>query len=303
MTDGRLEAAKDALEALISRLDPADNFGLVTFDDAVEIAVPAAPLVDKEQIRHLIRGLYPGATTNLSGGLLRGDQEARRAKGDRGATLLLLSDGHANVGITHHAQLERAATAANGHGVTSSTIGLGLGYDEALLAGIARGGQGNTHFAEEGDAAGAAVASEVEHLLEQIVQAASLTVRPTGAVEAVHLFNDLPAAAIEGGFAVELGDFYAGERRKLLLTIDVPAMTALGLAQVCQLELRWIDVSTLETHTATIPLHVNVVPGDAAAGRVPDAMVRSELAFQQAQRAKRDAADAMRTGDVRRAST
>lgn len=30
--------------------------------------------------------------------------------------------------------------------------------------------------------------------------------------------------------------------------------------------------------------------------------MRSELAFQRAQRAKKDAADAMRTGDVRRAS-
>ena len=33
MADGRLEAAKGALEALVARLDPTDNFGLVTFDD------------------------------------------------------------------------------------------------------------------------------------------------------------------------------------------------------------------------------------------------------------------------------
>ncbi len=135
------------------------------------------------------------------------------------------------------------------------------------------------------------------------MQAASLTVRPTGAVQAVHLFNDLPAAAIEGGFVVELGDFHASEQRKLLLTIDVPAMPGLGLAQVCELELRWVDVATLDTHTAAIPVHVNVVPGDAAAGRVPDATVRTELAFQRAQRAKKDAADAMRAGDIERASS
>lgn len=55
--------------------------------------------------------------------------------------------------------------------------------------------------------------------------------RPTGAVDAVHLFNDLPAITIDGGFMVELGDFYSGEQRKLLLTIDVPAMAALGLAR------------------------------------------------------------------------
>jgi Ca-activated chloride channel homolog len=46
-----------------------------------------------------------------------------------------------------------------------------------------------------------------------------------------------------------------------------------------------------------IPVHVNVVPGDEAAGRVPNPTVRSELAFQRAQRAKREAAEAMRSGD------
>src|ERR671923_1371197 len=48
MADGRLAAAKQALDALVARLDPADNFGMVTFDDAVAVRVPAGPLVDKE---------------------------------------------------------------------------------------------------------------------------------------------------------------------------------------------------------------------------------------------------------------
>ncbi len=302
MADGRLEAAKHALEARIARLDPADNFGLVTFDDTVEVAIPAAPLGDKDRARQAIRSLWPGSTTNLSGGYLRGAQEARRVGGDHGATLLLLSDGHANVGVTDHVELERIATAAQGRGVNTSTIGLGLGYDEALMAAIARGGGGNTHFAEEGDSAGAAVAAEVEDLLEQVIQAASLTVRPTSDVAAVHLFNDLPAVAIEDGFMVELGDFYAGEERRLLLAIDVPAIPRLGLAQVCELQLAYVDVISLNTETVTIPVHVNVVPGDQAAGRVPNPTVRSELAFQRAQRAKKEAADAIRSGDADAAS-
>lgn len=298
MGDGQLDAAKQALDALVSRLDPADNFGLVVFDDTVEVALAAGPLNDKTAARYAIAAVQPGATTNLSGGLLRGLQEARRVKGESGATLALVSDGHANVGVTDHGELERIVSGARRAGVTASTIGLGLGYDEALMAAVARGGAGNAHFAEEPDAAGAALASEVEGLLDQVVQAASLTVRPTGAVEAVHLFNDLPATTIADGFMVELGDFYSSEERKLLLTIDVPAMAGLGLEQVCELELQWVDVTTLDSHTVTIPVHVNVVPGDEAAGRVPNATVRTELAFQAAQRSKREAADALRRGDI-----
>ena len=302
MGGGQLDAAKEALKALISRLDPSDNFGLVVFDDNVDVAVPAGPLRDKQAVWHAIQAVEAGATTNLSGGLLRGLQEARRVKGEHGATLVLLSDGHANVGVTTHDELERIASGARNAGVTATTIGLGLGYDEQLMAAVSRGGAGNAHFAEEPDTAGEALASEVDGLLDQVVQAASLTVRPTGAVDAVHLFNDLPAITIDGGFMVELGDFYSGEQRKLLLTIDVPAMAALGLAQVCELELQWVDIAALDSHTVTIPIHVNVVPGDQAAGRIPNATVRTELAFQSAQRAKRQAADALRRGDVDAAS-
>lgn len=302
MGGGQLDAAKEALKALINRLDPSDNFGLVVFDDNVDVAVPAGPLRDKQAVWHAIQAVEAGATTNLSGGLLRGVQEARRVKDEHGATLVLLSDGHANVGVTTHDELERIASGARNVGVTATTIGLGLGYDEQLMAAVSRGGAGNAHFAEEPDTAGEALASEVDGLLDQVVQAASLTVRPTGAVDAVHLFNDLPAITIDGGFMVELGDFYSGEQRKLLLTIDVPAMAALGLAQVCELELQWVDIATLDSHTVTIPVHINVIPGDRAAGRIPNATVRTELAFQSAQRAKRQAADALRRGDVDAAS-
>jgi Ca-activated chloride channel homolog len=297
MAGGALESAKTALIDLVGRLEPTDHFGLVVFDDEVHVAVPAAPLTDKDAVRALIASIPRGGTTNLSGGYLRGLQEARRVAGDGGATLLLLSDGHANVGITDGDKLGAVAADARGHRVTTSTIGLGLGYDESLLASLARGGAGNTHFAEEGDTAAAARASEVDGLLTQVVQAASLTVRPTGAVESITLFNDLPTVGVEDGFMVELGDFHSGEQRKLLLEIEVPAMAALGLAQVCELELLWVELATMDTQKVTIPVNVNVVPGDEAAGRMANLVVTTERAFQQAQRDKQAATDALRAGE------
>jgi len=302
MADGRLGAAKQAIDALITRLDPTDNFGLVTFESGVQVAVPATPLVDKDRVRELVGRIYSGGMTNLSGGFLRGIQEARRVKGEGGATLVLLSDGHANQGIVESDRLQSMARAAQGRGVVTSTIGIGLGYDELLMDAISRGGGGNAHFAEQGDEAGAAIATEVDHLLDQAVQAASLTVRPTWDVDTVALFNDLPVASIADGFMVELGDFYSGEERKLLLTIEVPAMASLGAVTVCELELSYVSAIDMKSETITIPVNVNVVPGDVAAGRVPDAKVRTELAFQKAQRDKGAAADRLRSGDASSAS-
>src|SRR4051794_35861332 len=227
MADGRLYAALQALNALIGRLRPEDRLGLVTFDDEVTVPIAAGAVGDGARAREALAAVYPGGMTNLSGGLLRGIQEAQRAANGNGATLVLLSDGHANQGVMYHVQLERFAAGAQHRRITTSTIGIGLGYDEDLLASIAHGGGGNASFAEHGDDAGAALASEVEGLMAQAVQAASLTVKPSDHVAAVRLFNDLPATAIEDGFMVELGDLYAGETRRILLEINVPALQGL----------------------------------------------------------------------------
>ena len=292
---GRLESARHALAALVDRLDPADRFGLVCFDDAVDVTVPAGPVTDKARIAAVV----PGGSTNLSGGLLRGLQEARRATPTGSVpTILLLSDGMANDGIRDPEEL---AAVAAGSAATISTIGIGLGYDETLLAAIARGARGNHTFAEAADEAAAVVAGEVSGLLSKTVQAASLLIRPTADVASVVLHNDLPAQVVEGGIMVELGDLWAGERRTLLLGLEVPAAAGLGVAQVAELELRYVTIPGLVEETVMLPVSVNVVPGDQAAGRVPNPRVRQELLFQQVQKAKRDAADAIARGEDGRA--
>jgi Ca-activated chloride channel family protein len=47
MGGDRISGAKMALLSIVDRLDPRDRFGLVAFDDQVDIVVPAGPLADK----------------------------------------------------------------------------------------------------------------------------------------------------------------------------------------------------------------------------------------------------------------
>jgi Ca-activated chloride channel family protein len=263
----------------------------------VQVVVPAGPVVDKAAARAAVLAIGPGGTTNLSGGLLRGIQEARRVAGPAGATLLLVSDGHANAGVTSVDRLAGVAAGARAQGVTTSTVGIGLGYDESLLAAIARGGQGSHAFAADGDGAGAVVAGEVAGLLSKTIQAASVIVRPRASVETVTIWNDLQSQPVRNGVMIELGDLWAGETRRLVLTFAVPALSGLGLAEIASLELRYVTLPVFSEETVTLPLTVNVVPGDQAAGRVRDPKVQTELLFQQAQEAKRQAADAIGRGD------
>jgi Ca-activated chloride channel homolog len=298
MAGAPLQGAQKALVALVQRLEPTDSFGLVTFDDEAQVVIPCGPLTDKATAIHQIQGIHPGGTTDLGAGYLRGLRELRRVS-SAGGTLLVVSDGHVNAGITDVDQFASLGSKAYADGVVTSTLGYGRGYDETLLAALARSGSGNHVFADNPDAAGAAIAREVDGLLDKVVQAATLTVTFQPAVQMVKLYNDLPAHQIaDGTVMVELGDLYAQEQRKLLMRFQVPAMASLGLAQIATLSLTHVELPGLVEHTMTVPITVNVVPGDEAAERVPDPTVRSEVLFQEAQDTKRRASEAFERGDV-----
>ena len=121
----------------MDRLGPKDSFGLVLFDDQIEIAVPAGKVRDRDVIKHAIKQVEARNSTDLGSGLIRGIQEARRLKSKSGVRVLLISDGHANVGVTDPAVLARHVGGFVEHRITTSTLGMGLGYDELLLSAIA----------------------------------------------------------------------------------------------------------------------------------------------------------------------
>ncbi|MDP3714567.1 MAG: VWA domain-containing protein [Mycobacteriales bacterium] len=302
MAGDRLKGAKTALLSLVDRLDPSDNFGLVAFDGHVEVVVPAGALKDKERVKAAIAAVDARGNTDLSAGYLRGLQEARRVAGPAGATVLIVSDGHANAGVTDPDQLGKVAVEAQSHRVTTSTLGFGLGYDETLLSALARGGAGNELFAEEADTAVALISGEVDGLLTQVAQAASLRVTWTRHVAGIQVLNDLPVVGLDDGAMLELGSFYSGETRKLLVKLQIPAIAALGLTQVATLEFTHVSLPDLVQHVTTVPVHVNVVPGDQAAGRIPDPQVRSEALFQQTQQAKRESSKLLSQGRLAEAS-
>ena len=296
MAGDRLDGAKDALLALVDRLDPSDNLGIGAFDNAVQIVVPAGTLANKAAVKAAIAAVDAGGSTDLSAGYLRGLQEAHRVAGPTGATVLLISDGHANAGVTDTDTLGSVAEQAAAKGVTTSTLGFGLGYDERLLAALAHGGNGNELFAEEADSAVAKISGEVDGLLDQVAQAASLQLTWSHYVAGIDVLNDLTVTGLPDGAMLELGSFYAGETRRLVITLKIPSIAALGLVQVATLTFTHVSLPDLVQHVTTLPVHVNVVPGDQAAGRIPDPKVRSEALFQRTQQAKRESSRLLSQG-------
>lgn len=150
MAGEKLEYVKLAARHVIDLLSSRDRVAVVSFDDEVTVDVPStiATPDNRERIKERIAAIVSGASTNLAGGWTVGCQEvAANAETSRQLNrVLLLTDGLANVGITDSEMLAAHARELAQRGVSTSTFGVGLGFNEHLLEGMANQGSGNFYY-------------------------------------------------------------------------------------------------------------------------------------------------------------
>lgn len=297
MGGGRLEAAKASTLYLASQLQAEDRFAVIAYDHVVELTSPLQP-VHLPALTSALHQVEPRGMTNLSGGWLKGLEQLEQ-DGPWLRRVLLLSDGHANAGLTDPVALTSVARTSRELGVSTSTVGFGEDFDEGLMTALADHGGGTGSFAETPDDAAAIFAEEFEDLATLVAQNVSVEVRPTGAVQLVEVLNSFPSTAVDGGVQVQVGDAYADRTLRVVLKLHVPSLPALGLAQIGEVKLRWVSVGEqLAQHTVTQPLTVNAVHGDEAAEQLPDATVTEEVVVLLAGRATEQARLLADAGDL-----
>jgi len=307
MQGAPLNGAKDAINQLVRRLAPQDCFGLIIFDDAAEVAVPPMLMTDHnlEALTRTVNAIRPGGSTNLSAGYLLALREVKRsltATGQLGATVLVVSDGHANAGITEPDRLRDVASQALKDTITTSTLGLGLGYDENLLQEITVGGNGTHAFAPDVDSAIHEIQQTVSDLLDVSTLATTVRISPIDqAVDAIQLRQDLAVWREPGALTINVGDMYAGEQRRILINLTVPAVANLGTTSIANLDINFTQVSDLTEHHVQLPVTVNVVPGDQARTRVPNPVVTVEELILESNNAKKKMAQSLRDRDIQSA--
>ena len=307
MSGQPLDAAKGSLLKLIDRLAPQDSFGLVAFDDSALVIAPTRTIADHHlpSLRKAIREMSTGGSTDISAGYLMGLRELNRVQATGGSTLLLVSDGHANAGEKDPKFFTDVSTKSAADKVTTSTIGLGTGYDETILEALAQGGGGAHRFAGTIDEAVGAIAAEVDDLLDKTIVNAVLRLTPTDAMKstpAIEVLQRLPYWKDGETYVVQLGDLYSGENRRFVMKLEVPGIASLGLCKIADITIEYLDLAARQEISVTMPVNVNVVPGDVAAGRIPDPIVRAERLILEAQTAKSLAVEELRDGKIKEAS-
>jgi Ca-activated chloride channel family protein len=291
MAGAKLTAAKNAARFLVERLEPTDTFALIAFDDSVEL-LAASDRPSKQRLAQVISSIHPGGTTNLSGGWLKGSEELGRTDGDGTRRVLLLTDGLANVGITDPEQLTSMTTALRRTGISTTSIGFGDGFDEALLTAMADGGGGNAYYASGPDEAPAIFAAEFDGLANLAAHNVSLEIRPTEEVLLIGVLNEYPGAPVPGGVQIQLSDFYSKEKRRIVFELEIPAVADLGPKRVADLVLRYTTaVHTPQMHAVTIPLNVNMADAESAAVARINTDVIDEVLILRAAEARRKAVE------------
>ena len=308
MQGAPLDAAKGSLLKLIERLAPQDSFGLVAFDDNALVIAPTRTMADHHMpsLRKAIREMRTGGSTDISAGYLMGLRELTRVQAVGGSTLLLISDGHANSGEQDPKFFTEVATKSATEKVTTSTIGLGTGYDESILEALSQGGGGAHRFAGSIDEAVGAIAAEVDDLLDKTIVNAVLRLTPTAAMTtapAIEILQRLPYWKDGETYVLQLGDLFSGENRRFVIDIEVPGIAALGLCKLADLTIEYLNLADRQEISVTLPVNVNVVPGDVAAGRVADPVVRAERLILDAQSSKAAATEELLSGNIKEAAS
>ena len=218
----KIHFARQAAAHVIDLLDASDRASVTIYDDSIETLFPSQTMTPgmKQEAKSRIMQVHSRGSTNLGGGWLNGCEVAARGALDGSFNrTLLLSDGLANVGITSIEELSMHARELNQRGISTSTFGIGLDYDEHLMEAMANSGGGNFYFLEALPAIPHVFEREFEDLKNTSLRDVRITMRLPEGIK----------ASVSGGWQtttdakkleINAGSLYAGREQSIYITLE-----------------------------------------------------------------------------------
>jgi Ca-activated chloride channel homolog len=272
-----MQNAKTAAARLIRQLDGADAFSIVTYSSGDETVVPMTRATEdnKRAAIAAIETIYDDGGTCISCGITRGAGELSRSPvGGRSLSrMVVISDGQANEGIFDRDELAQLAANTAAAGISISTVGVGLDFDEVTMVRLANVGRGNYYFVEEASHLDAMFARELGGLSETIATEVKLVLadQPGTRIEEAYGY---PMQRSGSHVIVPIADMRAGETRKIVLRVAVAPATT-GDMTISRVELGWKRVEDGASRRATASAEAEVVESpEAVAASVDPATVQ-----------------------------
>jgi len=242
-----LAEARRCAEYVVGRLRPTDAVSLVQFDNRVQRLWPAVPLGDGAPLRAAIAAIHSGGNTHLHGGWREGADTLVDVTGTGLKRVILLSDGQANEGLTDAAAIAAQCAEWAVRGVTTSTYGLGNGFNEELMVAMARAGGGNHYYGDTAEDLMDPFQQELELLGNLCLRDLRLSTTVPDGFE-VQMVNDLPPVA--GGW--RLPDLAWGAEAWAVLRLKVPAGALPPIGQLLSVLRVSVEGRSLEGEPVTL---------------------------------------------------
>jgi len=226
MTGEKLRKAKDAAFASIDRLGPNDIVSVIAYDQTVDVLVPATKVSDRQTLRASIEKLSAGGSTALFAGVSKGAAEVRKfLDRQRVNRIILLSDGQANVGPSSPADLGNLGASLIKEGISVTTLGLGLDYNEDLMTQLARKSDGNHYFIENSTDLARQFGYEFDDVLSVVAQEVTVGITCGPGVRPIRVLGR--EADITGQTVTTyVNQVYGNQEKYVLLEVEVPAQQA-----------------------------------------------------------------------------
>lgn len=221
--DNKWQFATQAVYSLLDRLTPDDRIALITFDThaRVNLRLAQADTENKARIRQVVRSLRPGASTNIGDALnLAGQITAASGPAERRSRIVLLSDGHANTGVVDPAELAGISRRIADRGNILSTIGMGLGFNETLMASLADHGMGSFNYLEHLEALGSILAQELSDSRQVLAEGSELRIHLPPGVDLVDVAG-LPFTLDGRTAVIRTGQIFQNSSKHYTTTLRV----------------------------------------------------------------------------------
>jgi Ca-activated chloride channel family protein len=247
MEGDKLERAKDAAKQAVSFLTQKDILSIVTYETEVRVLLPATRVSDKDRIMRAIDQIYSDGSTALFAGVSKGAAELRKfLDRDRVNRVILLSDGLANVGPDRPGDLADLGASLRREGISVTTIGLGLDYNEDLMTRLAQASDGNHAFVREPADLARIFDLEFRDAFAVVAQDVRIRVRCAPGVRPLRVLNR--ESEIRGQeIDLDLNNVYSSQDRYFLIEVEVPAMSAGQRIPVAEVSASYLNMATSKT--------------------------------------------------------
>lgn len=251
MDGDKIEKAIEAAMLAVDILGENDILSIITYSDSVDVLLPATKVSNKLSIKRKIASIKSGGSTALFAGVSKGADELEKFL-DRNKVnrVILLSDGLANVGPESPAALGDLGSSLKRIGISVTTIGLGLGYNEDLMTRLAQKSDGNHAFVENSRDLSRIFEYEFKDILSVVAQDVTIEIECKEGFHPVRILGR-EADVIGNKVYTSLNQLYSNQEKYFLIEVEVDPFAEGESVDIADVQMTYSNMATRKKETLT----------------------------------------------------